>query len=427
MEKEFLVKFKEHQKIITIKETDDIVKIIQETFEIEQTEMILQNYDKEWDDWIDVSNFGQIPNRTVLRCIIPKALSTVTTLETTVNPTPEPPDNDSLNDTDTTEILESDDSSTGSEELIVGSTLSSLKGKWPDKFVIPEKRFSDNLKVALNTQKTLLWSQKRELMDVIANELIKYTDSPSKVQRKQIALELITKYKHLKEVLGSGTDGWEERIRDKMKNVRRLGRAKDASSPSSSGARKRSIAQSSLATQNQKAKRGEVNWSPIIPDGEDDKTLKEHTEVMKKEFKKNTPNVDLIKERMEITYAQRRKLINSKPLIIEVQENYPALFSPCEIGNEFKRLTDTELHKTFESSLSKAASKILSEVKLKPQLLPIVMKHLQLEDKTVAALLVLPVVFGNESFFKLYEEETSRDYVVDAQKMRIHLLQLLGT
>lgn len=140
MEKEFLVKFKEHQKIITIKETDDIVKIIQETFEIEQTEMILQNYDKEWDDWIDVSNFGQIPNRTVLRCIIPKALSTVTTLETTVNPTPEPPDNDSLNDTDTTEILESDDSSTGSEDTSVGSTLSSLKGKWADKFVIPEKK-----------------------------------------------------------------------------------------------------------------------------------------------------------------------------------------------------------------------------------------------------------------------------------------------
>lgn len=159
------------------------------------------------------------------------------------------------------------------------------------------------------------------------------------------------------------------------------------------------------------AKRGEVNWSPIIPDGEDDKTLKEHTEVMKKEFKKkNTPNVDLIKQRMEITYAQRRKLINSKPLIVEVQENYPALFSPCEIGNEFKRLTDTELHKNFESSLSKAASKILSEVKLKPQLLPIVMKHLQIEDKTVAALLVLPVVFGNESFFKLYEVSDQQNH-----------------
>ncbi|XP_071832344.1 sterile alpha motif domain-containing protein 3-like [Apostichopus japonicus] len=147
---------------------------------------------------------------------------------------------------------------------------------------------------------------------------------------------------------------------------------------------------------------------------------------MKKEFKKNTPNVDLIKERMEITYAQRRKLINSKPLIIEVQENYPALFSPCEIGNEFKRLTDTELHKTFESSLSKAASKILSEVKLKPQLLPIVMKHLQIEDKTVAALLVLPVVFGNESFFKLYEEETSRDCVVDAAENADPFVAVIG-
>ncbi|PIK54419.1 hypothetical protein BSL78_08632 [Apostichopus japonicus] len=114
------------------------------------------------------------------------------------------------------------------------------------------------------------------------------------------------------------------------------------------------------------AKRGEVNWSPIIPDGEDNKTLKEHTE-----FKRNT------------LYC----------------------FRHAKLGNEFKRLTDTELHKNFESFLSKAASKILSEVKLKPQLLPIVMKHLQIEEKTVAALLVLPVVFRSKSFFKLYEEE----------------------
>ncbi|XP_071845257.1 uncharacterized protein [Apostichopus japonicus] len=154
------------------------------------------------------------------------------------------------------------------------------------------------------------------------------------------------------------------------------------------------------------------------------KPLKNIQRLWRRNFKKNTPKVDLIKQRMEITYAQRRKLINSKPLIVEVQENYPALFSPCEIGNEFKRLTDTELHKIFESSLSKAASKILSEVKLKSQLLPIVMKHLQIEDKTVAALLVLPVVFL--SFFKLYEEETSPDYVVDAAENADPFVAVIG-
>lgn len=124
---------------------------------------------------------------------------------------------------------------------------------------------------------------------------------------------------------------------------------------------------------------------------------------MKKELRKNTPNRELIKQRMDITFAQRRQLINSTPLIAEIQDCYPALFSPSEIGCEFKRLTDTELHQTFASSLSKAASKILTEVKNKPRPTPTVMKLLQIEDRDVSALLVLPALFGNDSFFKFYE------------------------
>ncbi|PIK47006.1 hypothetical protein BSL78_16144 [Apostichopus japonicus] len=54
------------------------------------------------------------------------------------------------------------------------------------------------------------------------------------------------------------------------------------------------------------------------------------------------------------------------------------------------------------------------------------MKHLQIEDKTVAALLVLPVVFGNKSFFKLYEEETSRDYVVDTAENADPFVAVIG-
>lgn len=259
MEKEFLVKFNDNQKIVKVEESDNLAQKIKEAFEIKDktAAFILQNYDKEWDDWIDVSNFDEIPNRTILRCII-KA-SAVNTLEPKIVSTTESHDNycSFLNDTDSTETVESDESSsTCSGEMVVGVTLPSLKGKWPDKFGIPENKFSEGLKVALNSEKTLNWSQKRELMEVVASQILKYTDTPNKMQRKQVALELIAKYPYLKEVLGSGTDGWEERIRDKLKIVRRHARGTAASS-----SRKRSISPSSVATLHQKVSQCFTSYS----------------------------------------------------------------------------------------------------------------------------------------------------------------------
>ncbi|KAJ8021090.1 hypothetical protein HOLleu_40860 [Holothuria leucospilota] len=189
MEKELLVKFNGSQKIVALKESDDILKIIQEKFGIQQTHIILQNYDKEWDDWLDVSSFEEIPNRTVLRCVVPKLLSTETVVE--------------VNKPDDTDILKlQSDSSTSSEEIIVGITSANLKAKWPDKFPIEEKNISE------------------------------------------------FKGGTKKEALGSGTDGWEERIRDKMKNVRRIKRTKE--SPSGSATRKRGPPPTVFATVNKK-------------------------------------------------------------------------------------------------------------------------------------------------------------------------------
>lgn len=232
------------------------------------------------------------------------------------------------------------------------------------------------------------------------------------MQRKQVALQLISKYPFLREALGSGTDGWEERIRDKMKNVRRMKKTKE--SPSGSATRKRGSPLTAFATVNKKAERGEVNWSPVIPDGNDESSLKVHLDLMNKECKKVNPNMDVIKQRMEVTYAQRRQFINSNPLLFDLKEKYPAMFSVSEIGNEFKRLTDTELHETFKNSFIKIAFKILAQIRGKANILPSAMKYLQIEDRILAALLLLPSSFNNESFIKVFEREATREYILEA-------------
>ncbi|XP_033097595.1 uncharacterized protein LOC117101677 [Anneissia japonica] len=408
MEKEFLVKCNESQKIISVKATDDLVSVIKNTFVIKEADVILQNYDKEWDDWIDVSDFDKIPNRTVLRCISLKPSSDQVSAAPSLSQSTE----ESAVDSDATEILESDLSTDSEEMLDVPNGY--LKGKWPNKFPIDEMKFSQSLKEALKNKVCLMWNQKRELLDVIAKEIQKYTDSPSKIQRHQIALELISKYPHLRETLGSGTDGWQERIKDKMKNIRRNKR----NNSTTTGCRRKRFSPPALATMNKKAKRGEVNWSPDIPDEEDDESLNEHLEKMSKEFKKATPNIDVIRQRMKITYAQRRKFINTNPLIFDIKEKYPALFTVSEIGHEFKRLTDTELHKTFMDSLEKAASNILSIAKSSKRASQSSLKYMHTADKKVAALMLLPHLLGNQDhhFIEVFERETTRDYITDKPK-----------
>ena len=102
MAKEFLVKFKQNQKIVSVGEEDNLRNVMKETFGLKNDDFIIQNFDKEWDDWIDVSDISQVPNRTILRCVIPvpekpSSVSSPTTNAASYD-----------DDSDTTIILETD-------------------------------------------------------------------------------------------------------------------------------------------------------------------------------------------------------------------------------------------------------------------------------------------------------------------------------
>lgn len=58
----------QNHKVIKIKETDDLSEVIKESLKITHN-ILVQNYDKEWDEWVDVSSFADIPKRTILRCL----------------------------------------------------------------------------------------------------------------------------------------------------------------------------------------------------------------------------------------------------------------------------------------------------------------------------------------------------------------------
>ncbi|MEQ2227583.1 hypothetical protein ILYODFUR_039052 [Ilyodon furcidens] len=80
------------------------------------------------------------------------------------------------------------------------------------------------------------------------------------------------------------------------------------------------------------SKRGEINYLPDYPDGQDDSTLEDARQTMVDEMKKKTPNGALIKQKMDLTFALRRsEVVKDKPAITQICERWPALFTEQQV------------------------------------------------------------------------------------------------
>lgn len=76
-----------------------------------------------------------------------------------------------------------------------------------------------------------------------------------------------------------------------------------------------------------KTKRGEVNNLPDHPENFDDDTLEDERCVLVDETKKKWKDMELISQKMELTFFLRRKeIIEVQPMVTEIQERWPALF-----------------------------------------------------------------------------------------------------
>lgn len=68
---------------------------------------------------------------------------------------------------------------------------------------------------------------------------------------------------------------------------------------------------------------------------EDELSVKAHIAAMRKEFAKPSPNVLIIKDSMERTFASRQKWIAEEcPSVADIFEAYPALSEVKEVSKE---------------------------------------------------------------------------------------------
>lgn len=74
-----------------------------------------------------------------------------------------------------------------------------------------------------------------------------------------------------------------------------------------------------------KPRRGEVNYLPDYPDGQDDSSLEDARPFMVEEMKKKTPNAALIKQEMDLTFALRRTEVMKDKTAINQTEHQVGL------------------------------------------------------------------------------------------------------
>ncbi len=87
-----------------------------------------------------------------------------------------------------------------------------------------------------------------------------------------------------------------------------------------------------------KAKKGEINYLPNFPDGFDQAALEGACKDLVDEMQKRTPNGPLVKQKMDQTFALRRKeVVESKPAISTVVKRWPALFTEDQVCSLFTK------------------------------------------------------------------------------------------
>ncbi|KAK9531033.1 hypothetical protein VZT92_010485 [Zoarces viviparus] len=199
-----------------------------------------------------------------------------------------------------------------------------------------------------------------DILDKLAQAIFEIKSYPKKDELESVASALVLKYPCLKEP-GSikGYDGWKTSIRYKLGNYR--SKLRQAGCIEVDVNRKRKVGDEDDSSFTlKKPKRGEVNHVPDYPQHHDDSTLEEERVALVDEMKKKKKNITLIRHKMELTFSlRRREVVEGQPMVSEVQERWPALFSIEEISEEFRRITSRDLLGTLSASLDKYVPHLL--------------------------------------------------------------------
>uniref|UniRef100_A0A8D0CNF9 Uncharacterized protein n=1 Tax=Sander lucioperca TaxID=283035 RepID=A0A8D0CNF9_SANLU len=277
-----------------------------------------------------------------------------------------PSHSSSISSLDTASI--SSPASSHSSSSIIRTFMRNIS-EWPSPFVVPSFSYDVELKLRKGNdiyEKTgqglsVTRDMKMEILDKLAQEIFALKAYLEKYQMVSVASELVNKHPCLKEPgSGTGYDGWTTSIKYKLGNYRSKLRQAGCNEVSVNRKRGRDDEVDEGRFSLKKPKRGEVNHVPDHPENYNDETLEDQRCVLVGEMKKKGKDMELIRQKMDLTFSLRRKeIVEVEPMVLEIQERWPALFLREQICEEFFRVTTKDLLGTFRAALDEYCPRLL--------------------------------------------------------------------
>lgn len=99
---------------------------------------------------------------------------------------------------------------------------------------------------------------------------------------------------------------------------------------------------------------------PEHPCNHTDASLEEQKLLLIDETKKARSNIVVIREKMGLIFSLRRKeVVEDQPMVVDLQQRWPALFLQEQIAEEFFRIPDKDLLDVFRAAMDRFTPKLL--------------------------------------------------------------------
>ncbi|XP_072565115.1 uncharacterized protein [Paramormyrops kingsleyae] len=235
---------------------------------------------------------------------------------------------------------------------------------WVDSFQISWNHFPEALMQCLERGKRPAPKLRREMIRIVASEMMRASASPSKQASTEVAKKLIAKYpQSLQDVIegdvvGSGYHSLVKQLQARIENVKR------SSTPT---IKKRKQCSDEYETDEVPAEKrvavqdtyGCVKWDmkfmPVTETAESQKVKKEKL----KKLQETNVSLDEVENLMKQTYYSQRKDINKGEDMQFLLEEWPFLFQEVGMAVHFHELTGVSLKETFLNSLEKKGKRLL--------------------------------------------------------------------
>ena len=337
--KEIALQFGESSKIIAIQDTAPIADVFRMIFGLpEDTPFLLQTRNETFGIWVDLEeqDYADLQSGCLIRGVMKPDTSLLS-----------PPATKQAD-----KIRSPDKKPTPTPETPLrrsprkhAKTPTCTDQSWAENFVIPTEKFTQKLldELADTQPKVLRYSLKQEFMSHICEKIFTYRKYPKPKQVGKIAVLIVNTYPCLRDQIGSGTDSWEDSIKNRLKNMRRE-MVDDVEVISHKRAK------SSVPPPKPSEDPYNVQLKQLfgkIKDGED-------------------VDITEINALMDKTFSERRTFLNHKHNVQDLVKEYPTLFLREQILLEFTRITGVHLTDQMETGLGEHCQKLIDMANKQP-------------------------------------------------------------